>query len=192
MWLHQQQLGKLTNSKHLWATLPHHHHEHNLKISTSEQATSTKHKEPFYSAPICPWKQAWLSQCKTPNTKALPIPTTITPPPCGRTLSQMPDLLHPRNVPSVYANQKHTHALVVGSERHQMPTKAQPMQFPIVVMWSQHEAMPNSSKVMDATLAYYHDMAYQHRLPSSDVNWHQVVWTGPFVMPQNIGHYPIV
>ena len=47
VWLHQQQLGRLSNSKHRWATPPHYHHKHTVSISTSEQATSRKHKEPF-------------------------------------------------------------------------------------------------------------------------------------------------
>lgn len=47
IWLHQQWLGKLSNSKHLWATPPHYHPEHNVRISTSEQATSRRHQEPF-------------------------------------------------------------------------------------------------------------------------------------------------
>ena len=46
VWLHQQQLGRLSNSKHRWATPPHYHHKHTVSISTSEQATSRKHKEP--------------------------------------------------------------------------------------------------------------------------------------------------
>lgn len=73
LWLHQQWLGKLSNCKHLWATPPHYHHEHNVRISTSEQATSRKHKElcthpglPL-TASVVATTQNLEQQCATPT-----------------------------------------------------------------------------------------------------------------------------
>ena len=33
-------------------------------------------------------------------------------------------------------------------------------------------------------------LPYRHRLPSNGVNWHHVVRTRPFAMPQNIKPFP--
>ena len=129
VWLHQQQLGKLTNSKHLWATLPHYHHEHNLKKYRHQSKPRAESTKSLLLSPNLPLTVGMVVTTQNLEHKELPLPMTTTPPPCVRTLSQMP----PCNVPSVYANQS-TFMYWFGSERHQMTTKAQPLQFPIVVM----------------------------------------------------------
>ena len=155
-------IGKLTNSKHLRATPPHYHHEHNVRISTSEQATSRKHQEPF-THPNLPLTAGMVVTTQSlENTNALPPPPRqqqhhhVEEPCLKCPTCRLPAMCHP-NTPTK------TH-LCTGwaqttPDTNQSPANVIPQ---INAACAQQHSMPNDSKIMS--------LPCRHRLPSSGVS----------------------
>ena len=74
MWLHQQQLGKLSNSKHLWATPPHYHHEHNVRIFDIRAGHEQKAQGTFYTPQSAPDSRHGCHNAKPRTSMHYPHP----------------------------------------------------------------------------------------------------------------------